>query len=352
MNDPRQDVRTVVAKAHGRVCLLGDHCDWAQRQVIASSIDCDMIVHGDRASDDAIMVDATNRFHGHHESGFFKLQEASGMPLAGTSLAYVNGVVLALLGRGHSLGGAKLSIVSDIPMKKGLSSSAAICVSSTMALGKLFQLGLSDTDIIRLSYQAEHDILGIGCGMMDQTASLFDNPVFINFRHGDLSYQEIVPSKPLHLVIADLGGIRDTKAILNTLNHHYFEARDRLIVKTLGEDIPRLVRLARAEIQGRCRPKAIGSLMNENQECYNRGLRPFCPEELDSRALYRALDVAGEHGAFGAKWTGAGGSGSIIALAGDPESQLELSEGLSRVCDYTMLSTLGPTGTNSITMKT
>jgi len=310
---------TATGIGFGRVCLLGDHCDWAQRQVLASSIDRRIVTDASPAKGDSVSISITNSAHGTSDSAEFDLQGARELPLADSSLKYVNAVAVAIMERGLALRGAELDIRSNVPMKKGLSSSAALCISTARAFSSLFSLGLSSDDAIRISYRAENGLLGIGCGMMDQTAAAYENPLFIDF-HDRFEYREITMNRPLPMVIAATGGERDTKLILNSLNHHYFDEEDPLIVRTLGNDIPELVRRARAEMEGRCRLEVIGELMDQNQSCYDKGLRPFCPEELDTPLLYRALELAHEGGALGAKWTGAGGEGSIIALARDRES--------------------------------
>ena len=319
--------KTAKGIGFGRICLLGDHCDWAQRQVIASSMDRKIVTTASRTEDAKIRIQISNSLYGTIDETEFDLERARELPIIDSSLKYVNAVVAAMLERNLSLGGTDLEIRSNVPMKKGLSSSAALCVSTTRAFNELYSLGLSTDDVIQISYRAENGILGIGCGMMDQTASAHEHPLFLDF-HDGFRYEKITIKRSLPLVIIDVGGERDTKLILNTLNHHYFEERDPLIVKTLGTDIPDLVHRARAEMEGRCRLERIGDLMNQNQLCYDEGLEPFCPRELGNPSFYKALNAARGAGALGAKWTGAGGLGSIIALAGDAESSRNLVSSL------------------------
>ncbi len=311
----------------GRVCLLGDHCDWAQRQVIASSMDRKIVTRARKREGDLISIRIRNTFHDQEEEAEFRLDEAANLPLMESSLRYVNAVVAALQERGCQLGGTDMEINSDVPMKKGLSSSAALCISVCKALNVLDFLGLDMDDLVRVSYRAENGLLGIGCGMMDQTAAAHESPLFIDFENG-FRYSPIEMKHQLPLVVVDLGGERDTKRILNTLNRFYFQEKDPLIVRTLGKDIPELVLRGRSEMEGKCRLERIGELMNRNQECYDRGLKPFCSQELGVPVLYEALEAVRDAGALGAKWTGAGGAGSIIALARSPEESRSLASSL------------------------
>jgi len=323
----------------GRVCLLGDHCDWARRQVLASSIDRRIVTQAWRTGSGEIRIAISNSVSNADDHASFELRRALELPIRESSLKYVNAVVAAMLERGLKLGGTDLKISSDVPMKKGLSSSAALCVSTAKAFDELYSLGLSADDIVRISYRAENGLLGIGCGMMDQTAAAHEQPLYIDFQRG-FRYERVLLKRRLPLVIVDVGGVRDTKLILNTLNHYYFVKKDPLIVRTLGRDIPDLVRRARAEMEGRCRLERIGELMNQNQACYDKGLRPFCPEELDSPRLYAALEAVRENGALGAKWTGAGGNGSIVVLCRDPQSVMGLAEALRGKFD-SMVTSIG-----------
>jgi len=325
----------------GRICLWGDHCDWAGTQVIASSIDRVITTKATRREDDLVTIRAINSIHGSDDSESFSLGEAGEIPLGNSSLKYVNAVVAALMEKiGGGITGVDLHIESNVPMRKGLSSSAAICVSTASALSDLFQLDLPRDEIVRIAYRAERGILKIACGMMDQTASIFEYPVFIDFNDG-FSYQRVDLKGELPIVIADVGGERDTKLILNTLNRFYLEEKDPLIVKTLREEIPDIVARARDEMGNKCRLEVLGALMDANQECYDRGLRPFCESELGSPLLYRALETAKKGGALGAKWTGAGGSGSIIALAEDLNSRDRLAVELEKCCRSVMPTSIG-----------
>lgn len=330
----------------GRICLWGDHCDWAGRQVIASSIDRRILARARERGDYVLLITARNTLYDLLDRASFPLDRAAELPLRDSTLKYVNAVVVALRRRSESVSGADLEIESNVPMKKGLSSSAALCVSSARALSDLWGLGLSADDVVKVAYEAERGILGIGCGMMDQTASIFDYPVHIDFSDG-FSYSRIALRRELPFVIGDVGGERDTRLILNTLNEFYFERRDPLIVKTLGEDIPEIVERARREMETGCRLEELGRLLNENQLCYDRGLRPFCESELGTPLLYRALESARDGGALGAKWTGAGGAGSIIALAPDMDSRDDLAASMRKSCCDVILTSIGGDSTVS-----
>ncbi len=214
--DPGRGQDSVVGVAYGRICLWGDHCDWAQRQVIATSIDRSMRTEARSRLDETITIKAKNSVHGTTETSEFQLPEAASLPLSKSSLKYVNAVVIAILERypDARVQGLDLEITSSIPMRKGLSSSAALCVSTARALSKAWALDLSVDDVIMISYKAERGILGIGCGMMDQTASAHEYPLYMDFSNG-FEYEGIDLRRPIPIVVGDVGGQRDTELILN-----------------------------------------------------------------------------------------------------------------------------------------
>jgi galactokinase len=82
--------------------------------------------------------------------------------------AYILGCVPFLIDKGIPCGGADLYVHSDVPMAKGLSSSAALEVASMDALGKLFDIGFKETELPVLCQMVENLIVGAPCGLMDQ----------------------------------------------------------------------------------------------------------------------------------------------------------------------------------------
>ncbi len=308
-------------KAKGRVCLLGDHNDWAGNCSLAAAIDKGINFVYRKRKDDLISVKSKHLVHGFNVEKIFPLDS-----LPEGDLKYIGAVVKTLRDRGYEIGGLDLSLISDLPIKKGLSSSAALSVGTVVSFNEAYGLGLDRETIVDIAYVAEHDVLGIGCGRMDQTASAYEGVVYIEF--SPFSVEKIPLKKPLYLVIGDTGGDRDTKKILNTLNY-YYKKKDPKILETFRQ-ITKITKSGRNALIAEDH-EALGRLMNENQKCYDEGLKPFCPEELDSEALYEGLEAAREAGALGAKWTGAGGNGSFIALADGKERQKRIKEYLEDI---------------------
>ena len=92
---------------------------------------------------------------------------------------YILGVLHELLKKTSDVSGFDCIIQSDLPIGAGLSSSAALECGLATGLNSLFDLGLSKSDIVKLSRAAEHNFVGTKCGIMDQYASVMSKKGFI-----------------------------------------------------------------------------------------------------------------------------------------------------------------------------
>jgi L-arabinokinase len=95
--------------------------------------------------------------------------------LAGGDWAsYIVGCFMVLMNeKHHSLGGLDILVKSEVPFGKGVSSSAAIEVATLKALGELYSIEFSGTELPILAQKAENLVVGAPCGLMDQLASYF-----------------------------------------------------------------------------------------------------------------------------------------------------------------------------------
>ena len=153
-------------RAPGRVNLIGEHTDYNDGFVLPMAIDHATIVAAAARDDRLVRVYSLNV----DERAEFDLDQP-GTPQRGIWLDYVEGVARSLEERGVRLSGADLALTSDVPIGSGLSSSAAIEVSVALAL-----LSISDKQLDRVSLAlagqaAEHNYVGMKCGIMDQFIS-------------------------------------------------------------------------------------------------------------------------------------------------------------------------------------
>jgi galactokinase len=158
---------TVRYAAPGRINLIGEHTDYnlgfalpialPQRTVVAFAPDGGdaLTVHSNRA----------------HDAVRFPLGAAPGQVTGWP--AYVAGVVWALRQAGHPVPGGAMSITSDVEMGSGLSSSAALECAVLGAIASAADLKIDPLDRARLAQRAENEYVGAPTGLLDQLASLF-----------------------------------------------------------------------------------------------------------------------------------------------------------------------------------
>jgi len=150
-------------RAPGRINLIGEHTDYNDGFVLPVAIDRYTTVLATRRSDRRL----TARSDGYADAVDIDL-DAPGSGPTGSWSDYVRGVAAILERRGHRLVGADLTIGSDVPAGAGLSSSAALEVSTGYALLHLANQPIDRTDLALAAQQAEHEFAGTRCGLMDQ----------------------------------------------------------------------------------------------------------------------------------------------------------------------------------------
>jgi galactokinase len=157
-----------IFRAPGRVNLIGEHTDYNDGFVMPCAIDFATYVAAAARPDRRIRVASMN-FAGEYE---FDLDEPTADIAEGWA-RYVQGIALILERAGHRLKGANLLIDSDVPIGAGLSSSAALEVSTGFALSAVSGVEIEKWELAKIGQAAEHEYAGVRSGIMDQFASAF-----------------------------------------------------------------------------------------------------------------------------------------------------------------------------------
>jgi galactokinase len=155
-----------IFRAPGRINLIGEHTDHNDGFVLPAAIDRATYVAAALRDDRRIRVGSVN-FAGEFE---FDLDQAVQKPFASWA-KYVQGVAMILERSGFRLNGADLLVESDVPIGAGLSSSAALEVSTAFAIASLAGLEIDRIDLARIAQNAEHEFAGVRSGIMDQFVS-------------------------------------------------------------------------------------------------------------------------------------------------------------------------------------
>ena len=320
----------VIARAPGRVNLIGEHVDYSDGLVLPVGIELDVVVAASARTDRGVRVVASDL----GQSASFHLDGPGERRPAWTR--YAQGVASLIETVGVRLPGADLSIAGDVPPGTGLASSAALEVAAAMALLAVATRKMPDLELVEICHRAEHEWVGVSCGVMDQFTAVFaraGHAAFLDCRTLDC-LQVPVPEQAL-IVVTESGTQRDLSAshAYNDRVRDCEEAARLLGVRRLRDVTPdelvergsrlpsRLLKRARhvvTEIE-RTRESAaaleasalwrVGRCMNESHESLRDDFEVSTPE-LD--ALVHAARSA--PGVYGSRLCGAGFGGSTVTL--------------------------------------
>ena len=157
----------VVINSPGRVNLIGEHTDYNNGFVMPTAIDKTIQFYLKKNGTPSQARITSLNYDSH-----FSFDAATYDPNGAEWTRYIVGVVEEIKKLGHSLKGFDCMMYSNLPMGAGISSSAALECGLAQGLNELFDLGLTDLEIIKLSQMAEHNYVGTKCGVMDQFASV------------------------------------------------------------------------------------------------------------------------------------------------------------------------------------
>ena len=327
----------------GRLCLFGEHTDWAgkYRTMNANIVPGASIVTGIEQGIYA-EVEKSSIFEMYSEApeinGIWQdfacrmnETELKNVAKSGSFFSYCAGVASYML-EWYQVGGVKITLKSmTLPMKSGLSSSAAICVLVARAFNKLYQLNLNTMGEMNIAYLGELRTSS-RCGRLDQACAFGVKPNLMTFDGDEVEVKTLNVKKHLYWVFADLCAEKDTIKILRDLNKGFpfasneMEEREQ---KALGEENQRIISLA-IDYMANGDAEALGKLMTGAQTLFDHSIAPMCPEELNAPKLHEVLnDPIIQPMVYGGKGVGSQGDGSIQFLAKDKENQQRLIEYLN-----------------------
>jgi galactokinase len=332
---------TVVASAPGRVNLIGEHTDYNGGPVLPVAIE--------RRSAAAARVANHWAFASDTAEGVY--QADIDAPVRGAWTDYLIGVIRELRSLRAAPPGAEISVATTLPIGAGLSSSAALTVALAKALSLLAGKRLSPDQLVEVAFRAEYHQVGVRCGRMDQTiathaergsALLFDTAT------GDLRR---VPF-PGRLWVIETGvSHRLTGGALNQRRKECEEAlafcrewrpglrhlaqlspgdlaeMERRLPPPLSPRVRHVVTettrtLAAADALASGDLVQLGRLLVEGHESLRKNYQSTIPE------ADFIVSSAKQHGAYGARLTGAGWGGAVVMLApADREARIAAEVG-------------------------
>jgi len=302
------------ASAPAKVILVGEHFVVHGEPAIVLAIDKRATVTVETRSDRKIFIASEDM----NISGFFENDRffpQKGSEEAKGKLEPVYAVAREIISKCGVDIGVNIRIKSSIPIAAGLGSSAAVSVASAAALYSLFDSDKSKDDIFQTAFRAEKIIHGTPSGV-DPAISTYGGILW--YRKGK-SIRKLKIDVDLPLVIGNTKKNRSTGKLVAKVNN--LRRRYPLIIGELikagGKIAKRTVKALNAGDL-----KTIGELMNINHEL-------LCALGVSSEELERLVHAARKAGAWGAKLTGAGGGGCMIALV-SPEKLEKVAEAIKK----------------------
>lgn len=334
--------------APGRVNLIGEHTDYAEGFVMPAAIDFATLAAISPRSDGKIAIYSEN----FKEERIFN---ATQLPVSASRhwSDYPLGVIAILEGEGHSTPGFSLSLLGDVPLGSGLSSSAAVEVATALAVTSLLGVDYLRPILARLCQRAENEFVGANCGIMDQFISANgkeDHALLLDCR--ELSFKLAPIPQNVALVIANTmvkhsvaGGeyttrraeVEEAAAVIARHRPEVKFLRDATVddLSMWGAEMsPNALKRARHVITENIRTvaaaealmqhdlKQLGELMAEAHLSYSCDFEASCVEADTMVMLANQLP-----GIIGARLTGGGFGGCTINLV-EHEEAVEFAEAL------------------------
>lgn len=215
---------------------------------------------------------------------------------------------------GEKLTGFSVKIHSNIPLGRGLGSSAAIAISIVRALFKYFDRDLSRETLMRLVHIAETHAHGNPSGI-DMEAASSTNPIW--FQRGKET-ETVKLGTTFYLIVADTGQVGDTRAAVESIRQKY-ETNPKQTETSLSLLEKYTFQVREALLTGDL--PLVGSLLNLAQE-------ELAKLGVSNQIIEHLVTEARKAGAYGAKLTGGGRGGCIIALTDTLQKAKDLSQAL------------------------
>ena len=330
-----------------RICLFGEHQDYLGLEVIASAINLRFSARAEKRADSWLNIRIRDKSIGelgakNTENKYEEYHIDTAAPLVYENKRdYFKSAVNVLRKAGFSIGGADVTLDSEIPIGKGMCSSTTMVLVFTAALAALSdpKRVQDPMEMALLAWKAEVEEFNEPGGMMDQYASALGGMVHLDFSTGAAVPTRLSLDLDGCFILFDSLQDKDTIKVLGDSKYPTQEALKQLgrygitsirdfyndpslekYVDTLDElhqrkvraniDNYRIQREALSLIQeGRMTDEKMGELLNRHQANLRDGLGISTP------VIDKILETAMAHGAYGGKFNGSGGGVCLYCYA-------------------------------------
>ena len=325
------------AFAPGRVEILGNHTDYNGGVVLSAALQLGVTATGCRLANGEVQIGSGDM------GGMVTLNRNEGLKPRRDWTDYPLGVAEMLARAGAEAGGFAVQFESTLPSGAGLSSSAALEVATAVFLSRLYPFALSRMEIAKLCRRAENEFVGVNCGLLDQASSVFgrkDHLVYLDCRAE--SVKEIPFPSHLGLLIIN-SSVKHalTGGEYNERREQCFAAAAAMGVEALRDttsaaleaaDLPALTKRRARHVVGENERvfeaiealraghgEKLGQLMTASHRSSMENFENSTPE-LD---LLVELAIQ-QKGCLGARLTGGGFGGAIVALVEQDAAEIVL----------------------------
>lgn len=325
----------VIARAPGRVNLIGEHTDYNQGFVLPAAIDRYCWYAARKRNDGGVRAYSAD----FQQESQFEVASIAREPAQPWS-NYLRGVSKFVRASGCSLPGADIVLGGDVPREAGLSSSAAVEMAAAAMWKSLAGCPLGGVELAKLGRKVENEFVGVPSGIMDQFISALgrrDHALFLDCR--DLSYRHVPLREGVKIVVCNSGvkralaqseyqvRARQCREAVEGLARAGFPVqslRDASAadVEAAREFLPgALLRRARHVVTENTRVlEAVKALESDDLERFGRLMNESHASlrddyEVSSPELDALVELAlAQPGVFGARLTGAGFGGCTVNL--------------------------------------
>ena len=305
----------VIASAPAKIILLGEHFVVYGEPAIVMAIDKRVYARVEKRNDNRLHVRSMDlNLEAFFENGSFRVEQGD-LKEAKMKFEPVKQAIEKVMEKHGQHVGLDIEINSTVPVGAGLGSSAAVIAATTAATGAILDVKLSKEDILRITYTAEKIVHGTPSGVDPAISTMGGTMLF----QRDTGFKPLEVKTNIPLIIGDTGVERSTRVQVEKVRDlvdKYPRVTEHLM-KAAREIVLRAIEALKENDL-----ETLGTMMNINHALlYGIG--------VSDESLEWLANAARKAGALGAKLTGAGGGGCMIALAREEKLE-QVSEAIQR----------------------
>jgi mevalonate kinase len=297
----------VVASAPAKIILLGEHFVVYGEPAIVLAIDKRAYAKVENREDKRLYLRSVNlNLAGYFENKTFKAEQGNQRE-AKLKFEPLKQIVEKVLEKHGEHVGLNIEITSTVPVAAGLGSSAAVAAAVTAAVGALLNVKMAREDVFRITYEAEKIVHGTPSGI-DPAISTFGGALLFQM---DTGFKPLEVNTDIPLIIGNTGVERSTRfqvEKVRNIREKYTRVMDHVFWAARETVLRAVDALKENDLD------ALGELMNIDHAL-------LCGLGVSDESLEWLINAARKAGALGAKLTGGGGGGCMIALARNAELQ-------------------------------